>query len=86
MFYVRKIDGNGYFIEDAFVDSLTDENGNPIPAYVETPCPDGFYLPKWDGAKWVEGGTAPPPTPPEPTTEERVSALETLYLQAEGII
>ena len=78
-YFVRIIDANGDFVCDDFVDELTEFT-------IETPCPGGFYLPRWDGEKWVEGGTAPPPTTPEPTVEERVSALETMYLQAEGII
>ena len=48
MRFVRKIDENGMFIEDAFVDELT-------ALTVETPCPAGFYRPKWDGKAWVEG-------------------------------
>jgi len=48
--FVRIIDSNGDFIEDAFVDELTKFT-------IETPCPDGFYLPKWDGTQWVEGKT-----------------------------
>ena len=50
MKFVRIIDENGMFIEDAFVSELTDRT-------IETPCPSGFYRPKWDGAKWVEGLT-----------------------------
>ena len=70
-FIVRIIDDEGLFICDDFVDTLTDENGEPIPTYIEAPCPDGFFWPKWDGEQWVEGGVAPEPTPAEPTTEER---------------
>jgi hypothetical protein len=69
MIFVRTIDSNGLFVEDTFVDELTDST-------IETPCPDGFYLPKWDGEKWVEGGTAPTPQPTEPTIEERVGTVE----------
>ena len=32
--------------------------GTPDPAYIDTPCPPGFYWPRWDGEKWVEGRTA----------------------------
>lgn len=74
--FVRIIDEEGYFIEDAFVESVTDADGNHIPAYIETPCPDGFYHPRWDGEKWVEGGQAPTPEPQPPTSEERIAALE----------
>ena len=83
--FVRIIDPNGYFIEDAFVDELTELT-------IETPCPSGFYLPKWDGTAWVEGGTAEEiaaiqaSVVVEPTAEERISALETLVLELGGII
>lgn len=84
-FYVRLIDTNGFFIEDAFVEELTEFT-------VETPCPDGFYLPKWNGTQWVEGKTAEEinairnSVVVEPTAEERISALETLVLELGGII
>ncbi|MDF2881667.1 MAG: hypothetical protein K0R54_2224 [Clostridiaceae bacterium] len=48
MKFVRKIDENGMFIEDTFVEELTEFT-------IETPCPQGFYNPRWDGEKWVEG-------------------------------
>lgn len=55
-----KIDlSTGLFVEDVvfeIVPRITD--GSPDPAYVSTPCPAGFYLPRWDGEKWVEGRTA----------------------------
>ena len=85
MIYVRIIDSNGYFIEDAFVDELTEFT-------IETPCPDGFYLPKWDGTQWVEGKTAEEiaaiqaSVVVEKSTDERISELETLVLQMGGII
>ena len=85
MTYVRIIDTNGFFIEDAFVDELTEFT-------IETPCPDGFYLPKWNGTEWVEGKTAEEiaeiaaSTVVEPTSEERISALETLVLELGGVI
>ena len=50
MYYVRIIDENGLFIKDDFVEELTDLT-------IETPCEGGFYKPKWDGEKWVEGLT-----------------------------
>lgn len=44
-------------------EEVTDENGItdtvlvqvPDPHYITTPCPGGFYTPRWDGEKWVEG-------------------------------
>ena len=92
MIFVRIIDTNGYFVEDAFVESLTDADGNPISTYIETPCPDGFYLPKWDGEKWIEGKSTEEiaaiqaNVTVEKTPEERIDELETLVLQMGGII
>ena len=85
MIHVRIIDNNGFFIEDAFVDELTELT-------IETPCPDGFYLPKWNGAQWIEGKTAEEiaeiqaSVVVEPTEADRISALETLVLELGGII
>ena len=77
MIYVRIIDINGFFVCDDFVDELTEFT-------IETPCPDGFYLPKWNGTQWVEGKTAEEiaeitasVTASEPTEAERITALET---------
>ena len=83
--FVRIIDSNGFFVCDDFVDELTEFT-------IETPCPDGFYLPKWNGTQWVEGKTAEEiaaiktSVVVEPTAEERISELETLVLQMGGII
>ena len=90
--FVRVIDENGFFVRDDFVDSLTDENGKPIPTYVETPCPAGFYLPKWNGTQWVEGKTADEiaaikaSVVVEKSSDQRLSELETLVLQNMGVI
>ena len=72
--FVRIIDENGFFVCDDFVDELTELT-------IETPCPAGFYRPRWDGTAWVEGGTAPELTPQAPTLEERLAALEMLELE-----
>ena len=85
MIYVRIIDSNGFFVCDDFVDELTEFT-------VETPCLDGFYLPKWDGMQWVEGKTAEEiaailaSVVIEKSTDDRISELETLVLQIGGII
>ena len=50
MKYVRLIDDKGLFIEDTFVEELTEFT-------IETPCTEGFYKPKWNGTKWIEGLT-----------------------------
>lgn len=62
MYFVRIIDESGLFVEDAFVEELTERT-------ITTPCPDGFYWPRWDGEKWVEGGSPPELTPEQ--KEER---------------
>ena len=44
----------------------------------------GFYLPRWNGTEWVEGGQAPEPVEPEPqapTMEQMAVAL--MQTQAE---
>jgi len=43
---------------------LLDEFGNTYldKHYIETPCPEGFILPKWNGTEWVEGGEILPLT------------------------
>ena len=59
---------------------------------IETPCPDGFYLPKWNGTQWVEGKTAEEisgilaSVVIEKSADQRISELETLVLQIGGII
>ena len=84
MCYARIIDSNGYFIEDAFVDELTEFT-------IETPCPAGFYLPKWDGAQWIEGKTAEEiaaikaGAKSEPTLEERVASTEAAITALMGV-
>ena len=79
MYFVRIVDENGLFVRDGFVDKLSKYT-------IQVPCPDGFYLPKWDGEKWVEGGIAPKEQPIPSTNEDRISALETLALQLGGVI
>lgn len=66
-YFVRIIDENGFFVCDEFVDEITEFT-------IETPCPDGFYRPKWDGTQWIEGGTAPEPIQPEPSEIDRLRA------------
>lgn len=84
MHFVRIIDESGLFIRDDFVEELTELT-------IETPCPEGFYLPRWNGGKWVEGKAqeeidAVLAIEPDPTPEERISVLEMLILQMGGII
>lgn len=53
---VRKLNNEGYFIEDVIIRENSDYPKN----YTEIPLPSsdkgqiGFYKPRWDGTKWVE--------------------------------
>lgn len=82
--FVRIIDENGLFVRDDFVNELTEFT-------IETPCPDGFYLPKWDGTQWVEGKTAEEiaaikaGAKSEPTLEERVASTESAITALMGV-
>ena len=71
-------DGTTEIIERE-VDAL-DGEGNPIldAQYVEEAPKQAFYLPRWNGTEWSEGGVVPEPTEPEQqvsTTEEMAIAL-----------
>jgi len=89
--FVRIIDSNGFFIEDAFYvensydnanDTVTLSDGRIISAtlVVDVSCPDGFYLPRWDGENWIEGKTAEEiseikaSTVPQPTDTEKLQS------------
>ena len=86
----RKIDvTTGNFIEDVLFEShpiVLDAEGNTIldAQFVEEAPQQGFYLPRWNGTEWVEGGQAPEPIEPEPqapTMEQMAIAL--MQAQAE---
>jgi len=78
MIFIRKIDENGLFIEDIFVNELTEFT-------IVDKCPGGFFLPRWDrvGKQWIEGKTQAEidaikaSVVVEPTLEERVGGVET---------
>ena len=79
MYFVRIIDDNGFFVEDAFVEELTDKT-------IQAQCPSGFYKPKWNGTAWAEGATqaeidAVQSVVTEPTERERLEALEAAMLE-----
>ena len=83
--FVRIIDSNGIFQNDAMVEEITEFT-------IEAPIPNGMYAvmgvtPKWDGVQWVEVVSAPViEVVVEKSTDERISELETLVLQMGGII
>ena len=85
----RKIDPiTGNFIEDVIFEShptVLDAEGNTVldAQFVEEAPQQGFYLPRWNGAEWVEGGQAPEPVEPEPqapSEAERIEMLENMLL------
>ena len=53
MFKVIRIDNDGFYLEDVLVETLEILDIDLI----STPCKDGFYLPRWNGEKWIEGKT-----------------------------
>ena len=64
---------------------LLDAEGNTIldAQFVEEVPQQGFYLPRWNGTEWVEGGEPlpiPDPIPSEPTPDERLDSLEEVML------
>ena len=85
----RKIDTvTGNFLEDVLFESHpTLEDGELDPQYIEDSPSQGFYLPKWNGTEWVEGGVAPEQTEPEPqvpTIEEVAIALMNMQAELEA--
>ena len=85
----RKIDTTtGNFIEDVIFEShptVLDAEGNTIldAQFVEEAPQQGFYLPRWNGTEWEEGGQAPEPVEPEPqapSEAERIEMLENMLL------
>ncbi len=84
MIFVRKIDEQGFFIEDTFVEEINEFT-------IETPCPQGFYKPKWNGETWIEGATQEyidslKNVVAKPTLEERVTTTETKVVTIEEVI
>jgi len=74
-YFVRIIDEQGFFIEDAFVEELTEFT-------IQEKCPGGFYHPKRENGEWVEGKTQEEidaiktAIVIEPTLEERIDGVE----------
>ena len=64
---------------------VLDAEGNTIldAQFVEEAPAQGFYLPRWNGTEWEEGGQAPEPVEPEPqapSEAERIEMLENTLL------
>jgi hypothetical protein len=51
---VFKIDDQGFYVEPVIIGD-DEELGENL---IETPIPEGFYRPKWNGNEWVEGLTS----------------------------
>lgn len=82
----RKIDQDGYFLEDVILDSIPMIDEQPDPSYIEVEVPQGFYRPKWNGSEWIEGMAQADidllkNVLNEPTEAERLMALETAMLE-----
>ena len=85
----RKIDTvTGNFLEDVLFESHpTLEDGELDPQYIEDAPKQGFYLPRWNGTEWVEGGQTPEPTGPEPqppTMDQMANALMKIQTELEA--
>lgn len=61
---------------------VLDAEGNTIldAQFVEEAPQQGFYLPRWNGTEWVEGGQAPEQVPQSPSEAERIEMLENTLL------
>ena len=87
MVLVDVADEEGTITQVEEIQPVLEEEGNPQPdpQYVEEAPPQGFYLPRWNGAEWVEGGQAPDPAPQGPTVEERLQmAQDTIMFMLMG--
>lgn len=77
----RIIDSNGLFLRDDFEARHGEIELDVVPA-------QGFYLPKWDGEKWIEGATQEyidnliaSAQPSEPSTDEVLDTLITTLVE-----
>ena len=61
---------------------VLDAEGNTIldAQFVEEAPQQGFYLPRWNGTEWVEGGQTPEPAPQALSEAERIAMLENTLL------
>lgn len=53
----RKIDADGFYIGDEFIQGEEITAKRDGTTLIDAPPPQGFYRPKWNGEKWVEGET-----------------------------
>lgn len=93
MLFCRVDPETGLWAEDVLLDAPpVNEAGEPDPAYIAMPCPEGFYLPRWDGEQWLEGKTpeeiaAIRDTPTEPTPQAQWRTdIENALVELAGLI
>ncbi len=82
MFFCKIDQVTGLWLEDTIHDAPpVNDTGEHDPTYIAVPCPEGFYLPRWDGGRWVEGKTpqeiavAQGISDPQKSTEEKLDEL-----------
>ena len=70
-------DEEGIITQVEEIQPLMDAEGNTQldPHYVEEAPQQGFYLPRYLNGAWVEGGTAPSPTTPQLSTDEKLTQM-----------
>ncbi len=75
----RKIDKNGYYLEDVIWEPKLDKNGTPLESKPKDLIREEFshdkplYKPKWDGTEWVEGNTD---AATQASVERRIGSIE----------
>lgn len=77
---VLRIDIEGFFLEDIILED--DDDITPSDC-VEIECPEGFYRPRWDGQRWIEGLTQEEieELKKQPIPKSKVEILEEEVLQ-----
>ncbi|WP_319471794.1 hypothetical protein [uncultured Trichococcus sp.] len=70
-------DEEGIITQVEEIQPLLDAEGNTQldPQYIEEEPQQGFYLPRWTGMEWIEGGQAPEPTTLQLSTDEKLTQM-----------
>ena len=70
-------DEEGTITQVEEIQPVLDAEGNAQldPQYVEEAPPQGFYLPQYLNGVWIEGGIVPEPTPPQLSTDEKLTQV-----------
>ena len=88
MVLVDVTDQEGTITQVEEIQQVLDAEGNAQldPQYVEEAPQQGFYLPRWNGTEWEEGGQAPEPTVPKLSTDEKLTQMaEQLVITQTGL-